>query len=104
MLSRLRIGHTYATHRYLLCGEERPRCQQCGSPLTVRQVLVDYRDLENDRARIFGAKAASLRDLLCDGSTLIPNVFQFLIYLSIPVIFSTYSQSSGLVRSFIRRC
>ena len=91
MLSRLRIGHTYATHRYLLCGEGRPRCPRCGSPLTVLHVLLECRDLENDRARIFGTRVASLRDLLGDDSTLLPNVFQFLNYLRFPIIFSKYS-------------
>ena len=33
-LCRLRIGHTYATHRYLLCGEERLRCPRCAEVLT----------------------------------------------------------------------
>ena len=34
-LCRIRIGHTLATHRYLLCGDPRPCCSRCGEPLTV---------------------------------------------------------------------
>ena len=33
-LCRLRLGHMYATHGYLLRGEERPGCPRCSLPLT----------------------------------------------------------------------
>ena len=42
-LCRLRIGHTLATHRYLLCGDDRPRCSRCGEDLTVAHVLISCR-------------------------------------------------------------
>ena len=39
-LSRLRIGHCYSTHSYLLRGEDRPSCPHCDVPLTVAHVLL----------------------------------------------------------------
>ena len=39
-LSRLRIGHTYITHKYILQGDEPPICDICSTPLTVEHILV----------------------------------------------------------------
>ena len=33
VVTRLRIGHSYATHSYLLKGEEQPMCIPCDAPL-----------------------------------------------------------------------
>src|SRR5207253_2990668 len=30
VIARLRVGHTYLTHSYLLCGQVRPDCPMCG--------------------------------------------------------------------------
>ncbi|MPC70499.1 hypothetical protein E2C01_064749 [Portunus trituberculatus] len=35
-LTRLRIGHTYLTQRYLLTRDLQPYCEDCLVPLTVR--------------------------------------------------------------------
>ena len=34
VLCRLRLGHTYTTHRYLLAGEDQPVCISCQENLT----------------------------------------------------------------------
>ena len=86
-LRRLRIGHTLATHRYLLCGDSRPRCSLCGENLTVVHVLVSCRHLSSERLRVFGSTSLSLKDL-ADGSDHIPQVFHFLENLKFSVIFS----------------
>ena len=39
ILARLRIGHSYITHSYLLKGEEEPQCIPCNAPLTIKHVL-----------------------------------------------------------------
>ena len=52
VLTRLRIGHTYMTHKYLLTsGAERqvPRCSTCHVNLTVRHILVECPTIENER-------------------------------------------------------
>ncbi|KAG1658848.1 hypothetical protein GQR58_022769 [Nymphon striatum] len=41
ILCRLRVGHTYLTHSFLLRNEAQPVCGRCQLPLTVRHVLVD---------------------------------------------------------------
>ena len=46
IIARLRIGHSYITHSYLLKGEKEPQCIPCNAPLTVKHVLVDCVDLE----------------------------------------------------------
>lgn len=38
-LTRLRIGHCYATHSHLLTKGAPPVCDHCGAPLTVKHVL-----------------------------------------------------------------
>ena len=75
-LCRLRCGHTYATHRYLLCGEERPRCPRCGDNLTVRHALASCCMLRTERTRFFGSSNLALQDL-GDASVYITHVFAF---------------------------
>ena len=52
VLTRLRIGHTYITHRYLMAsGVERqvPLCSACHVELTVKHILVQCPFYENQR-------------------------------------------------------
>ena len=65
-LCRLRIGHTLATQRYLLCGDARPSCPRCGENLTVAHVLVSCRHLALERTTYFGSTTLSMKDLLDD--------------------------------------
>ena len=53
ILARLRIGHTYVTHSYLLKGEEEPKCIPCNEPLTMKHVLLDCVDHAPARQRYF---------------------------------------------------
>ena len=41
VLSRLRLGHSYLTHSYLLKGEPPPECVTCNYRLTISHILVD---------------------------------------------------------------
>lgn len=52
-LCRLRIGHTHATHAYVLRDTEQPRCSRCGGLLSVIHVLVECKILEPQRKRHF---------------------------------------------------
>ena len=87
-LCRLRIGHTYATHRYLLCGEERPRCPRCAEVLTVRHVIESCRHLHDERLRFLGSGTLTLQDILGDDSCRISDLFRFLSSVQFQVIFS----------------
>ena len=51
ILARLRIGHTYVTHSYLLEGE--PKCIACNEPLTVKHILLDCVDHTPARQKYF---------------------------------------------------
>ncbi|GFR90533.1 RNA-directed DNA polymerase from transposon X-element [Elysia marginata] len=41
VVSRLRIGHSWITHEYLLKGEQQPYCTACECPFTVKHILVE---------------------------------------------------------------
>ena len=52
VLARLRIGHTYLTHKYLMAsGADRqvPVCSTCHVDLTVKHILVECNFYENRR-------------------------------------------------------
>ena len=53
LFSRLRIGHTYGTHSYLLTGGEPPACGRCGEALSVLHVLLQCREAEPERRKHF---------------------------------------------------
>ena len=55
VLSRVRIGHTYLTHAFLLKGEDRPECVFCQCYLTVKHLLVECVDLADARRNYFTA-------------------------------------------------
>jgi len=53
VLCRLRIGHTYLTHRYLLAGEDPPVCVSCQEDLTVAHILIDCAEYAHFRHNYF---------------------------------------------------
>ena len=91
-LCRLRIGHTYATHGYLLCGEERPMCPICLSPITVAHVLLTCPQFRESRARHLGhiPPENTLRHLLGDDSAWIQtgSLFSYVSDINFLVIYS----------------
>ena len=74
VLTRLRIGHSYATHSYLLKGEEQPMCIPCDTPFTIKHVLLYCVDFENARNRYY--RVSTLKDLF--ESVEISNIFLYL--------------------------
>ena len=61
VLARLRIGHTWLTHVYLLKGEEAPKCIRCFTQLSVQHILLECADFAPIRDIFF--KAQSMRQL-----------------------------------------
>ena len=53
ILARLRIGHSYITHSYLLKGEDEPQCVPCNAPLTIKHILVYCIDLAPVRQKLY---------------------------------------------------
>lgn len=52
-ICRLRIGHTHATHSYLLNGTPPPVCEKCGERLSVLHVLIQCLACDDARKRHF---------------------------------------------------
>ena len=53
VLSRLRIGHIYFSHSYILRREDPPECTACQEIYSVRHVLIDCIDLGLIRPRFY---------------------------------------------------
>ena len=53
VLCRIRIGHAYTTHRYLLAGEDPPECISCQERLTVSHLLVHCSEYIHIRNRFY---------------------------------------------------
>ena len=61
VLHRVRVGHTYLTHSYLLKGEDQPECIPCQEPLTVEHILLHCIDFSLIRQKYFNV--ATLNEL-----------------------------------------
>ena len=55
VMTRLRIGHTWITHSFLLKREEQPYCYACDSLYTVQHILVECLDFKNTREKYYKA-------------------------------------------------
>ena len=55
VLARLRIGHTWLTHSFLLKKEEQPYCHACDSLYTVKHILIDCSDFKDTRDKYYTA-------------------------------------------------
>ena len=56
VLHRLRLGHSYLTHSYLLKGEDAPECVPCQCLLTVEHILLHCVDFSLIRPKHFSAQ------------------------------------------------
>ena len=45
VLNRLRIGHSYLTHSFILRKEEAPVCSACNAVITVKHILIECAEL-----------------------------------------------------------
>ena len=92
ILCRLRIGHCYETHSYLLKGEDPPECDKCDLPLTVKHVLLDCPSLETARKQFFKLQSTdnlSLKLLLGKHPAIpIADINSFLQFAKFQVIYS----------------
>ena len=53
VLSRLKLGHSYLTHSYLLKGDPPPECVTCDCHLTISHILVDCIEYDFFRLILF---------------------------------------------------
>ena len=56
VLCRLRIGHSFLTHRYLLAGEDPPECISCQERLTVDHILLHCSEYHHIRVNYYHAE------------------------------------------------
>ncbi len=61
VLARIRLGHTYLTHSYLLKREYQPECVGCACPLTVQHIMIDCVEFAYIRRRFFNVR--NMKDL-----------------------------------------
>ena len=59
VLSRLRIGHSYLTHSFLLKKEVRPQCTHCDEPLTIRHIILSCQHFASIRRRFYNVNNLS---------------------------------------------
>ena len=62
VLTRLRIGHTYLTHNFILEGSNAPECACCDSLLTIEHILVHCPRYRNERNN--HVKGRNITDIL----------------------------------------
>ncbi len=60
-MARIRLGHTYLTHNYLLKREDQPECVGCACPLTVQHIMIDCVEFAHIRSRFFDVR--NMKDL-----------------------------------------
>ena len=53
VLNRLRIGHSYLTHSFILRKEEAPVCSACNAVITVKHILIGCADLSEISKKYF---------------------------------------------------
>ena len=75
-LARLRIGHTFITHSFLLKGEDWPLCIPCQEPFSVKHFLLDCTDFSIIRSRFY--RVSSLKELFDMVEPV--TMFSFLLY------------------------
>jgi len=74
VITRLRIGHSFLTHSYILKKEEKPFCIPCNELLTTEHILLHCTDFSDIRTKHFNC--SSLQELF---STTNPvNIIRFL--------------------------
>ncbi|XP_055943531.1 uncharacterized protein LOC129974449 [Argiope bruennichi] len=62
-LTRLRVGHTRFTHRYLIFGERAPNCPECHVDFSVKHILIECPTFNSHRLQYFHTSLVSLKDL-----------------------------------------
>ena len=53
VIHRLKFGHTYYAHSYLMSGNPQPFCYGCNVPMSVKHVLIECVDFALVRSRYF---------------------------------------------------
>lgn len=76
VINRLRIGHTKATHDYLLARSEAPTCDICHTSITVKHILVDCKKFGEERKKHH--LPTTLKEMLGTSLLKLENTIHFL--------------------------
>ena len=92
-MTRLRIGHTWITHSYLLIKEDQPFCHACDNPFTVKHILIECSDFTHIRNKYYTTTdvhtlfrkvdSSKITEFLSSRQTGIVDKQEFLIYIYI---------------------
>ena len=64
--ARLRIGHSYLTHCYLIKGEPQPFCVSCNEALTINHLLTNCAEFADSRQKHYSTN--TLEEVLSSGN------------------------------------
>ena len=81
-LIRLRIGHTRATHGFLMEGSNRSYCDDCLVPLTIIHILSECPNFNQERIQVFGRRIPPVRDMLFKHSRVNGDLHKYLNYIN----------------------
>ena len=59
--TRIRIGHSALTHRYLLSGDEKPFCVGCNTDYTIKHILTDCAAFTDVRKKYY--RCTNIKDI-----------------------------------------
>ena len=76
MMTRLRIGHTLLTHKFILDKEDPPKCMYCNDRLTIKHIIVNCPGLDHVREKI--GIANSMKEALADDKDSSDKIIQLL--------------------------
>ena len=98
MLARIRIGHSYATHSYLLKKEDQPQCVACNSPLTVKHIMLDCVDFDLVRTDYFNVD--SMKELFekVQADSILAYVYLLMLCLLVICMSMEYKKVATLPR------
>ncbi|GBL91052.1 hypothetical protein AVEN_184434-1 [Araneus ventricosus] len=101
-LTRLRIGHTRFTHKYLIFGERAPVCPTCHQNFTVHHILIECPSFKSHRVDHFHSSPVVLQDLVTSFPRITYAGFplprsESIKYLGIQ--FTKYNQNGHILRS-----
>ncbi len=71
VLARIRLGHTYLTHSYLLNREDQSECIGYACPLTVQHIMIDCVEFAYIRSRFFDVRNMTDLDSVTPSTTLL---------------------------------
>ena len=89
VLTKLRIGHSFLTHHFLLSGTDAPMCSLCNTRITISHVLLSCHRYNSQRRQYFKhifsqGQSVTLDRVIGDGDSVhLDNVFNFLMAINL---------------------